>query len=102
PRTSRSGRRRRRSATGASALSTAVDSSTCRVSANALGLLAVDRLEAGVVDLFGEAVEDELAPVEGDGPVGVAVYEIQVVQRAHHGDPVLCVDALEVLHDRVG
>src|SRR5690606_26891726 len=72
-----------------------------RVSANSLGLLAVDLLELGVVDLGRQAVEDELSLVQGDRSIGVHVYQIEEMEGAKDCETVVTVDRLEVAHDQV-
>src|SRR3989441_1386714 len=63
------------------------------------GVLAVDLLEAALVDLGGQAVECDLAAFQRDDPAAVAAREREEVERADDRDPVLLVDLLEVLHD---
>src|SRR5690606_14117009 len=72
-----------------------------RVSANSLGLLAVDLLELGVVDLGRQAVEDQLSLVQGDRSIGVLVDQIEEMEGAEDCDTVVTVDRLEIAHDRV-
>src|SRR5688572_24968216 len=106
PTAMRNGRRRRRPAVDgspppswpAAGWSVSVRS---RMSANPLRLLPVDLLELLVVDLGREPVEDQLPLLEGDGSIRVPVDEVEEVERAEHGHPVLLVDRLQVTHDRV-
>src|SRR5690554_6424612 len=97
----RKGRRRRVSAGrsgGAPSPWSGPEASTAvrsRMSANALSLLSVDLLELHVVDLGRRAVEDQLPFVESDGAVRVLVDQVEEMERAQHGHPVLLVDLLQ-------
>ncbi len=59
------------------------------LSPDALGFLAIDFLEARVVDFLRQTVENQAALVERDGAVGVAVDQVEEVQAAQDGDLVL-------------
>ena len=40
------------------------------------GFLTVDRLKLGVIDLFGQAFENDFTVFEGNGARGVAVHQV--------------------------
>src|SRR5690606_41907364 len=71
-----------------------------RVSANSLGLLAVNLLELGVVDLGRQAVEYQLSLVQGDRSIAVLEDQIEELDKAEDCETVITVDRLEIVYDR--
>ena len=68
---------------------------------NALGFLSVNGFELGIIDLFGQALEDHFAIFEGDGAGGIAMHQVQEVQAAKHGDAAFFVQLFKILEDRM-
>src|SRR3990172_2773434 len=69
--------------------------------ANSLRFLTIYFFEFGVIDCRGWASEHQLAFVERDDTVGIAMHQIEKMQAAKDGNSIFLVDFFQVLHNGV-